>query len=258
MCGICGYVNLGTPKNLNKPFRKMLTRCEVRGSDATGLFAWNGIEGRLIKMDSKATEMVRGINWKTIKEISVCLGHTRLATQGTTALSSNNHPLYDGKNYLLTHNGIIWNSTDFGVLPHQTDSFAILEAIQEGNTNRSKKQVRRVIKGINQLSGDMACALMDIKSKQVYLWRSGNPLVFGLKDEVLWYASTYEIMNLKSADFIGELKDDTLLHIDLNTKQLHTHEIETHADDYAEVYSGLSGYTKRTVVENGKTVTYYE
>ena len=129
MCGLVGIAG-DTSIKLKDAFRDMLTVCQVRGRDSTGVFTVNGSEYDLAKslgppeilMDRKSFDST------LFGCPRIMAGHCRSKTVGDNTVG-NAHP-YDLDNIIGMHNGTLkghhqWNEFNYKI----TDSLALFTRI---------------------------------------------------------------------------------------------------------------------------------
>ena len=226
MCGIIGYVSTDG-KHTIKPeqIKKMLVKCQSRGKDSTGIYSIGSRKkyGQVQKNNVQASEFVNQADWSVVEKAQVVLGHCRHATQGTPKLAQNNHPLIKNE-LILIHNGVVYNDHEFGIDRKTCDSYAILEAI----TRSRKKSMRgRVIDGLKDLSGSIACAIFDQEHKDLYLFRNNMPIVIGFNRNTISFASTGEILSPARPLTTFNVREDSLVHINLKSGLMRTTTINT-------------------------------
>ncbi len=192
MCGIAGYVGArpAAPILLDS-----LQRLEYRGYDSCGI-AVLGDAGVFVRRSVSPISEFRNEVLPAAPEGTIGLAHTRWATHGRADLA-NAHPLVscDGK-ILVVHNGVLENAfelrdrliaqghrftseTDSETIPHLLE-----QALAEGRT-----MDEAVAKLPEQLVGSYAIVAMREGHDELYLLRSGSPLVVGIGDGEYFPAS---------------------------------------------------------------------
>jgi glucosamine 6-phosphate synthetase-like amidotransferase/phosphosugar isomerase protein len=210
MCGITGMIlgNKNRTKkeldNLINDFNNLTVACTIRGRHATGVYIVNPDGIITTKMPLSAEEAIDTHSWqevmaKVTNDTIAVIGHVRYATHGDPIVNANNHPLIN-ENIIGVHNGIITNYQDFKTTDVEVDSQAILDSLRvdADSMNNGKLSTEVIAETLKKLRGRFAVVLADIRqTKNVYLARDTNaPLVYShnCKDNVLWIASTGEIM----------------------------------------------------------------
>lgn len=120
MCGLAGFVirDECDARMLERLTDELLQGINHRGGDATGYVAIGGGQHQLIKAALPAPGFCKG-RPALPRTVRGLIGHTRFATQGSTAWGWNNHPVRVGDTY-LAHNGHVWNQAEVAKgLDHQ-------------------------------------------------------------------------------------------------------------------------------------------
>lgn len=194
MCGICGLRKFGDEPISPHHVSMLLMMNERRGNHATGVALQNP-DGKVhvIKTDEPAYKFVGSKEYKKFieeflsKDTQIVLGHTRLATQGTTKRNENNHPVFAGKTAIV-HNGMIsnddWLFQDMKVKRQAEVDSDIIRAIldEEGLTRKGAKM-------LSKMSGSAAIAAISHEYPgYLLLARSGSPIVMASTegDLMLW------------------------------------------------------------------------
>lgn len=197
MCGIVGYVALGTTPD-NKKFDHTaydvvlegLRRQEYRGYDSAGVavIGDNGIEFR--KKAGKLVNLAEAVEASPLSESSIGIGHTRWATHGGPT-DANAHPhVVDGGKLAVVHNGIIENFAelrsellDEGVqFLSETDTEVAANLIASIYNNLENKDLTEAIRlASNRLEGAFTIlAIHEDHPDRVVATRRNSPLVIGL------------------------------------------------------------------------------
>ncbi len=187
MCGIFGYV--GTERDASDAVIEGLRRLDYRGYDSWGVAVLNrhGIEvEKHVGIVTKEPLKIRG---------NIGIGHTRWATHG--AVTENNaHPHYAAdKSFVLAHNGIVENATELKAVLEkkghkfhtQTDTETIVRLVEE-KQKRHKKLADAVRAAFKDLTGRNTIIVL-AKDGEVIAARNGSPLVFGSKNDELYFSS---------------------------------------------------------------------
>lgn len=185
ICGISGFslarTDVHSHDRVKRLTRSLLLGIEERGTDATGI-AWNDQNGKMVvqKRDIEASKFIRQISpWR---HASTVLAHTRLATQGSTVVRANNHPIVTG-NIVGIHNGMVYNDDrlfrDMGIEElriAQVDSEAIFAAIAYGADVIGKEEVpdpeadMKILKPVHRLAADIPGVLSHIEGTAAIAW----------------------------------------------------------------------------------------
>lgn len=173
----------------------MLCKLEHRGNHATGIALHNPDGIHIIKNCTPAWSFVGEKETKDFldqfltEDTTMALLHTRFATVGNPRELANNHPMYRG-NVAVVHNGGISNH-NYLFTEHkmerscETDSDVIRGLLDTyGITPKGIAQ-------LNKMAGSAAIAAFSNEQPDLLLLaRSGSPLVYGLIEDKLWWAST--------------------------------------------------------------------
>jgi hypothetical protein len=134
MCGIAGFVRLGTEGPSREDLVALWTAQEFRGRDAAGLaYLDKDRTTRYLKMPTSVTKMIPQMAeevWAGLLSSRVGAFHARHRTQGHESNPVNNHPIIT-HDWMVTHNGIIsndkalWEKLDATKRPGEVDSSAI-------------------------------------------------------------------------------------------------------------------------------------
>lgn len=195
MCGIGGVRRYGETPITQEEIAILLCSLEARGNHATGIALHNPDGVHIIKNATPAWSFVGEKATKDFldtfltPETNMALLHTRFATVGNPMHIPNNHPMYLGK-VAVVHNGGISNHTQlFSQLKTErsceTDSDIIRGILDTyGLTEQGIKQLGHM----NGSAAIAACSADDPDT--LLLARSGSPLVYGMSEDKLWWAST--------------------------------------------------------------------
>lgn len=211
MCGIFGFSGSIDAKNKNIFFKllsNLTVASEVRGRDATG-FAARFEDGSLTadKLPVNANQFIQMSQKFTSLKYKMPLsfiGHTRLGTGGSHIINNNNHPFF-GDYFIMVHNGVIpsWRlerSKHKLEMTSETDSEIILRLFEKiySSGSHMSNTTKRLLETLN---GNMAVALLDRDTPDIWLFRNDNPInvstidesVFG--EQILMFSSTESIFN---------------------------------------------------------------
>jgi len=146
----------------------MFRDLEQRGSDACGIALVD--QGRVTVKKTGVESSVALARWKDMLEITptttMVLMHTRAATQGSTEIPANNHPII-GEQMILLHNGIVdSNKRGYG----ESDSGQLLWAMEHHGIERA----------LARASGWLAVAFLNYyRPNKLKLYRYSSPLDVG-------------------------------------------------------------------------------
>lgn len=197
MCGIVGYVSLGTAadgKNFDHTAYDVvlegLRRQEYRGYDSAGvaIIGDQGIEFR--KKSGKLVNLEAEVEANPISEARIGIGHTRWATHGGPT-DNNAHPhVVDNGRLAVVHNGIIENFAELraelveeGVtFLSQTDTEIAANLIASIYNKLESKDLTEAIRlASNRLEGAFTIlAIHADHPDRVVATRRNSPLVIGL------------------------------------------------------------------------------
>ena len=200
MCCLFGFVDYAgslSVKQKCRLIRELSIAAEVRGTDATGI-AYNTSRGLQIYKRPLAAHR---LHLRIPAETHVVLGHTRMATQGSSKKNYNNHPFagrVKGKSFALAHNGVIWNDLELRRTKHlprtkvQTDSYIAIQLIEQQKVlNLSSLKCMA-----EQVEGSFSFSVLS-EQDELWLVKGDNPLTIVRFPAVgaFVYASTAEILN---------------------------------------------------------------
>ena len=188
MCGIIGYIG---EKNASAVIVQGLKSLEYRGYDSAGLAVSSGGRLEIRKAEGKIDDLVAKKLFENVAG-SMGIGHTRWATHGAPS-DANAHPHFDcTKTIAIVHNGIIENYTELRdelksqkhKFTSETDTECIAHML-EGETD-----LFTAMKGLyKKLRGSFAVLAMGAGGDALYAIREGSPLVLGIADNEIMFAS---------------------------------------------------------------------
>ncbi len=197
MCSLFGLIDYSDTLSYilkKKIIRTLSVKCEVRGTDATGIAYIKG--NGSMKIIKKALPAHK-IKFKICNDNpKVIMGHTRLTTQGTQLLNYNNHPFYSDKlGYSLAHNGIIYN--DIAIrkdekLPKtkiETDSYIAVQLIDSMNALNEES----ISNMVDKVRGSYCFTILS-KDNELYIVKGDNPICIAKFEGYYVYASTESIL----------------------------------------------------------------
>ncbi len=200
MCSLFGILDYA--KNLNKEqinviLKVLANKCEVRGTDATGIAYNNHSKFTVFKRPLPSHK----VKFNVPEGVNTVMGHTRLTTQGLEKYNFNNHPFVgncSNTKYALAHNGIIYNdeilrknhklkNTDI-----QTDTYIAVQLIDK----HKHLNFESIAKSVEELEGYFTFTILDDKNN-LYIAKGESPLaLYHFKEYGFYiYASTEEILN---------------------------------------------------------------
>ena len=198
MCGLFGFSSYAeeAKTDLEALLNELASESSVRGTDACGI-AYH-YKNRIVI--DKAPKAAYAVTFKTPKEASAIIGHTRHATHGLAKKNYNNHPFYGnagGTKFALTHNGVLCNMDELQKQYHlpkskiETDSYIAVQLLEQQKL-LDENSLRFMAETV---SGSFSFALLDDKSN-IYLMKGDNPfsILHFPKEKLFVYASTEEIL----------------------------------------------------------------
>ena len=187
MCGIFGYIGRISSNAIraHSLIAELAIASEARGTDATGFSSRTSLTGDVVldKMPVRASSFIKtSYAFKELKKVmpDTFIGHTRLGTGSTPKINNNNHP-FPGDRFNMVHNGVVpsWRTIkskhELDVVS-ETDSEVILRSfekrmLKEDCAIKSSEWV------LDNIWGNMAIALLDKNSPNIWLFRNENPIV---------------------------------------------------------------------------------
>ena len=218
MCGIVGVVS-STPCKTR--LIDGLERLEYRGYDSAGVAILQpGVSGEIAKSVGAPRvlrEQMVTLESETLENGTVGIGHTRWATHGGVT-DKNAHPHQVGR-ITLVHNGVIENyvelkallaekhSESAGSIPHvfssQTDS-EVLSAFLNYLVSEEGFDMDTALQSLpSHIHGTYGLVVIDSeKPEEIWVARSGSPMIIGLGDESNYVASDALALNPYTENFI--------------------------------------------------------
>ena len=196
MCAICGisFQKGSTIVNsimVQQILCNLLTKCQARGSSATGIATVSNKRIKVIKSNLKAEEFLETKEVIRFLKKNVCLtkpnerfvqviGHCRFPTKGTVTNNRNNHPIIT-KHIVGVHNGIIGN--DDALFKKykkafdrdaEVDSEIIFKLIEKHystieNNLTTKSMIKAIFATNSELIGSAVCAFVATNNPNL-LW----------------------------------------------------------------------------------------
>ena len=199
MCCLYGFIDYGhklTRKQRLRLLSTLSTACEVRGTDATGI-AYNLDRKQVIYKRPLPAHLM----WYRVpRSLSIVMGHTRMATQGSELVNTNNHPfpgVAGQTHFSLAHNGILTNDKTLRKkykLPAtkvETDSYVAVQLLEQyGQINVDSLRFMA-----EELEGSFTITVLTGRD-ELYFVKGNNPLaIYRFPQSGLYaYASTEDIL----------------------------------------------------------------
>ena len=219
MCGIVGMIGQtpeGTWGETHRLLTALLIAAESRGMDATGFLAatepFKKHYRKKLVVEKQPLRASRFVNensaWRSLthQRSLVVIGHTRLATHGSSDNPHNLHPFssHDGQLHLV-HNGIVGNQDELA-LRHQLRLFGECDSeCLLGIVTRHYDTAAGLRTCLREVQGSMAVAVYDHRKESVWLARNaGNPLwILRLSNERRWFFASTPGILLNAVNDLG-------------------------------------------------------
>jgi len=235
MCGITGLLKFNESdfdgSKLFLGWETMFSTSLRRGSDSSGLIAITSDRGASLKCSGSANTLLKLDAYQTLKQsldtksIRLLMGHSRLATNGTSKLSQNNQPVIYGDLALL-HNGIVVNENalrqEFGIASQtELDSdliaqLLLLFGIRE-NPDRALRELFSRIRGNTTLAitlGESGKCFIATNNGSMYTLHDVKMGIFLFASEPSFLEKGAGALGLhKVTHLITQLKPDCYLEI---------------------------------------------
>ena len=172
MCGIVGYVG---SKISIKTAILQLKKLEYRGYDSSGVAYNQDNKIKTIKKVGQIDNLLGAVNNQS-SNIMIC--HTRWATHGEVN-QTNAHPQISYNNkYAVVHNGIIENYKELKNIigPEKFISQTDTEVVANWLGQSNKKTIESLIDLSSKIEGSYSLAIIEEKSKILYVVKNKNPL----------------------------------------------------------------------------------
>lgn len=180
----------------------LLVCAEGVNTHATGVAIVNPTGIHVYKNNKPATDFVTDKAWTNFvykhadTDTIAFIGHCRFATQGSNMDNTNNHPIIDRPIYGV-HNGVISNDAEiakeYGRCADVDSAvmFSMLKKLSGKNALRASD----FVKGMNKLNGSATIVAVDERDPtKIFFGLKNNPMNFLKADDVLWFASTEQIL----------------------------------------------------------------
>lgn len=181
MCGIFGFIgktNSQTPDM--ELFREIASAAVERGKHAHG-FAWvDKKTGKVTRYRAPGSMAKHLDKIERVKDASLVIGHTRLATHGSPKKNANNHPHTAGDDGFIVHNGVIddYKTLADGLpLVSQCDS-EVISAIAEHLQGAKADRLARYAEAVDLIANDFAVMAVWENPRQIFIARRGRELYF--------------------------------------------------------------------------------
>lgn len=192
-------------------FMNVLSKGRNRGKDGVWIYT-NSNTLNLLKVEWNIKEKKKEILTKSLyplvypvvsKEndiLTSIYGHNRAIPESE---ENNDHtqPL-ESENYVLVHNGIIWNDKELFPDHQGIDSGVILKLIEEHKYDSFSENV---FYALNQIKGSFAVAIYDKRSREHILATNFQPLSYKISNGKLYFASLREYLQ-EDRNFIENSK----------------------------------------------------
>lgn len=259
MCGICGYIlpdevykNIGKQKIQDflyqYIYKSLINLSSKRGTDGTGI-AFIGEDGT-IKCYKNNTAALAFVQTKEFTDMRgnmprVLIGHVRKISRGASSYT-NTHPILYKQDYALVHNGTVNNvealkkdlAKHYTPKTNSVDTRVVLNYIIE-SIKEYDLTPEEAIHNLNyEAHGGMACAMLEAKTKNLYLWRgvlgtrSSMDIVWHLDKRIFTFLSDERFYNppiknktfgwglfqknLEVTNLTAEIADNTLIVLNPN------------------------------------------
>ncbi len=191
LCGIIGYIGQGEASSV---LLKGLKNLEYRGYDSVGM-ATISDSLNISKGVGKIDNAMKDLDLDVLRE-NIGIGHTRWATHGSVS-KANAHPHIDCRGKVaIVHNGIIENHRELRerlkeeghVISSNTDSEVIAHLIEDKLKGASNFE-EACMEAFTELHGSYAVLAISEDEKKVVAVRKDSPLVLGLAEDSILFAS---------------------------------------------------------------------
>lgn len=197
MCGLFGMIDYKGVLNCWEKKRIIQTlenASEIRGKDATGIAFLLREQIQIYKRALPAHKLHISLPL----DVTIVMGHTRLATQGSFLENQNNHPFYGRYSqgeFALAHNGILYNDRELRIkenLPNtdiKTDSYIAVQLLEKEGTINTDTLAHMAEK----VKGSFTFTVLNRQG--LFIIKGNSPFyLLHFKKGFYLYASTEEIM----------------------------------------------------------------
>lgn len=246
MCGIFGIVakqnNIIGDVVSKKDFNFFLNHSERRGRDSSGYVTMELKKLRVVKRDLQLSSV---LNYKNIKNSSLCFGHSRLITNGL----KDNQPLIISNNILI-HNGIVVNADDVFKSNDLNRKLEIDSEIILSIYNKSRANGLSINDSINEIyklcKGTISAVIYSNLDNKLILFSNNGSLYIGFINGSTFFASEeYPLKELRCKD-IKQVYDpiEINLHFDDESVVIDIDETNTRKKDLIPALGVLNGKEK--------------
>ena len=188
MCGIVGAV---AQRNIVPVLIEGLRRLEYRGYDSCGVAVLEPGAPKRARSVARVADLDAQVRESHL-EGTTGVAHTRWATHGAP-VTHNAHPIFSSNALALVHNGIIENFESLREALRAKLRIRVADRHRSDRPPRaqpvSRQPVRRGARGVGQLHGAYAIAVIQDQPHTVVGARQGSPLVVGHGDGENFLAS---------------------------------------------------------------------
>ncbi len=206
MCGIFGIVS--QDKIDSKSLRVLAKHSRQRGRDSSGIITHTSSGFKTYRADFDINQLLKKVS---ISDASLCLGHSRLITNGLT----DNQPVMRD-DIIAIHNGIVVNDDEIWDTlsverKYQIDSEVIIGiALESLKTNDDISVIPNEI--LKKCKGVVACALLFPRLGKMLLFSNNGSLYTGTKKGAVLFASeSYPLTKLGCLK-VEQIKEKCAIH----------------------------------------------
>ncbi|MFZ2199370.1 MAG: SIS domain-containing protein, partial [Microgenomates group bacterium] len=207
MCGIFAYLGAS---NATKIVFNGLQDLQYRGYDSWGIAS---LTDHSLSVSKNIGALPNELSNYVTSHLAI--GHTRWATHGgVTKNNAHPHLSCDGR-FAVVHNGIIENFESLKNnlknkhnFKSNTDTELIAHYLEENIKGNDPFSVFQSL--VSQLIGHSAIVVLDLVQSDLYIYRSGSPLVLGKNGDELYVSSDLPSLT-KYAQDIYPIKDGEII-----------------------------------------------
>lgn len=185
MCGIFGSIADEVRQHV---INELALACSARGDRGFGAF----IQGEGMQQVARFCEPYNALKITT-QGATVALFHSRAPTGTQSSTWRHIHP-FESRNFLVAHNGLLFNHDTFAQLngwkPFEVDSMVIPKLLEHcilSNPEGGAPAAARYAAG--SLEGQQACWAWSKPEQRLYLWRVMSPIFVGYHKDSFNFAS---------------------------------------------------------------------